>query len=205
MSTDLSTSTLVIATGNPGKLHEFQARLKPLGWSVTAQTDLGVTEVEETGLSFVENALIKGRHASAVTGLPALADDSGLAVDALGGEPGIYSARYAGVDASDQDNNERLLNALRNVPAEHRVARFHCALALVKHASDPTPLIIQASWQGHILSEPRGVGGFGYDPLFYLHQYDCSSAELDPETKNRLSHRGQAVTALVAALANDHS
>lgn len=200
MSTDFAGQTLVLATGNAGKLRELRAALEPLGWSVIPQTELGISAAEETGLSFVENALLKARHASQVSGLPALADDSGLAVDALEGAPGIYSARYAGDNASDIDNNSRLLDAMKDVPELQRTAQFHCALALVSHGADPTPLICQAVWRGMILDEPRGNGGFGYDPLFYLSTHQCSSAELATAVKSRISHRGQAVAALVTAL-----
>ncbi|HEX7030832.1 MAG TPA: XTP/dITP diphosphatase [Gammaproteobacteria bacterium] len=190
-------NTLVLATGNRGKLAEIQALLAPLGLEVKAQSEFGVEPPEETGLSFVENAILKARHASRVTGLPALADDSGLEVDALHGAPGIYSARYAGTDGDDAANNAKLLDALGGVPDEKRTARFRCAVALVRHADDPMPTIVSGSWEGRILAAPRGENGFGYDPLFLPTGMEKTSAELGKEEKNRLSHRGQALAALV--------
>lgn len=189
--------TLVLASGNPGKLRELSAMLEPLGWTVRPQGDFGVTEAVEDGLSFVENALIKARHAADATGLPALGDDSGLVVDALGGEPGIYSSRYAGPEAGDGDNNRKLLEALRGVPEERRTAHFYCAMALVRHAGDPAPLLATGQWDGRILEASAGQGGFGYDPLFWVPSEGCSSAQLLPGVKNRLSHRGQALAALM--------
>jgi len=167
---------------------------------VRPQGEFGVTDAEETGLTFVENAILKARHASSHTGLPAIADDSGLEVDALNGAPGIYSARYAGSGASDQANLEKLLAALQDVPEAQRSARFQCLLVYLRHAGDPTPLICQGTWEGRILFTPRGEYGFGYDPVFHVPTHDCSSAELAPELKNSLSHRGQALRKLVAAL-----
>ncbi len=190
-------NTLVLATGNRGKLAEIQALLAPLGLEVKAQSEFGVEPPEETGLSFVENAILKARHASRVTGLPALADDSGLEVDALHGAPGIYSARYAGADGDDAANNAKLLDALAGVPDDRRTARFRCAVALVRHADDPMPTIVSGSWEGRILAAPRGENGFGYDPLFLPAGMERASAELGKEEKNRLSHRGQALAALV--------
>ena len=191
----------VLATGNAGKLTEMQALLGDLGVDIRPQSDFSVPEVEETGLSFVENALIKARHASRHTELPALADDSGLEVDALGGAPGIYSARYAGADASDDDNNRALLEALADCPAEKRTARFHCVLVMLRHWKDPVPGIFSAAWEGHILPSPRGDNGFGYDPLFRPVGLDITSAQLSAAEKNRLSHRGRALASLRAALA----
>jgi XTP/dITP diphosphohydrolase len=159
-----------------------------------------VPDAEETGLTFVENALLKARNAAAHTGLAAIADDSGIEVDALHGAPGIYSARYAGAGASDQANLEKLLAVLRDVPEAARTARFQCLLVYLRHADDPTPLICQGTWEGRILDAPRGENGFGYDPVFYVPTHDCTSAELPPEVKNALSHRGQALRKLVAAL-----
>ncbi len=192
-------SRLVLATGNAGKVREMAALLAAQGIEVVAQSDFDVPAVAETGLSFLENALIKARHASARTGLPALADDSGLCVDALDGAPGIYSARYSGT-GDDEANNRRLLDALADVDEARRTARFHCALALVRHAEDPLPLVCEASWRGRILAAPRGTGGFGYDPLFLPDGQSVTSAELDPDTKNRLSHRGQATRKFLQAL-----
>ncbi len=190
----------VLATGNAGKLREIQALLNDLGIGIRAQHEFQVPEAEETGLTFVENALIKARNASRHTGLPALADDSGLAVDALDGAPGIYSARYAGPGASDADNNEALLAALATIPAAARSARFICVLVMLRHWQDPTPLIFNGAWDGHILFAPRGLGGFGYDPLFQPAGLDISSAELPAAEKNRISHRAQALAALREAL-----
>lgn len=193
----------VLASGNAGKLREFNKLLTPLDIRVLPQSELGVTEVEETGLSFIENAILKARHAAKVTGLPALADDSGLEIDALDGAPGIYSARYAslaGAEKSDAANIQRVLTELQEVPDPQRTARFQCVLAFMRHALDPTPLVIQRSWEGRILKVPAGEDGFGYDPIFYIPEQDCSAAELDPELKNRISHRGQAMAAALPLL-----
>lgn len=189
--------TLVVASGNPGKLLEFQKLLEPIGFRIQPQSDFGVTDVEETGLTFVENALLKARAASRASGLPALADDSGLSVDALSGAPGIYSARYAGEPKSDQANNDKLLEALKDVPEGARTARYWCVLAYLRHAEDPVPIIVQCDWHGDILAYPRGEGGFGYDPLFWVPECGMSAAELSAEEKNRLSHRGRALQALL--------
>ena len=160
---------------------------------------LGVTDADETGLSFVENAIIKARHACAATGLPAMADDSGIEVDALNGQPGIYSARYAGVGATDQMNNDKLLAALADVAIEKRNARFQCVIVFMRHAEDPMPFISQGTWEGRILFSPSGTNGFGYDPLFYVPTHGCASAELEPAIKNSISHRGQALRQLLAS------
>lgn len=191
---------IVVATGNRGKLAELSGLLAPTGIELCAQSDAGIEPPEETGLTFIENALLKARHASARSGLPALADDSGLAVDALGGAPGIYSARYAGENADDAANNRKLLESLADVPPDARTARYHCALVLLRHVGDPLPLVCSASWEGVILDEPRGTGGFGYDPLFFVPSHGVTAAELDPVLKNRLSHRGRALQMLLAAL-----
>jgi len=193
---------LVIASGNAGKLRELQAMLQPLGWQIRSQNEWRIEEAEENGLSFIENALIKARHAAALCGLPALADDSGLVVEALGGAPGLRSARYAGDVADDATNNRKLLEALRGFSAEKRAAHFYCAMAFVRNAHDPAPLISIGQWQGTIMQAPRGSGGFGYDPLFWLDQQQCSSAELPAEEKNRLSHRGLALAGMVEQLRN---
>ncbi|MGE0370395.1 MAG: RdgB/HAM1 family non-canonical purine NTP pyrophosphatase [Gammaproteobacteria bacterium] len=193
-------SRVVLASSNRGKLGEFSALLAGAGLGVVSQGELGVPDIEETGLSFVENAILKARNAAQHTGLAAIADDSGIEVDALNGAPGIYSSRYAGPGASDGDNVARLLRALAGVPAERRSARFRCLIVYLRHALDPTPLICQGTWEGRILFEPRGSNGFGYDPVFYVPTHDCASAELPPEVKNRLSHRGQAMALLLAAL-----
>lgn len=186
-------SQIVLASGNQGKLREFTQLLAPLNIDIVTQSQLGVIEAAETGLSFVENAILKARNACDQTGLPAIADDSGIEVDALHGAPGIYSSRYAGIDASDSDNLEALLTALQDVAEGERSARFQCVLVFMRHAKDPTPLICQGTWHGHILSEPAGDGGFGYDPVFFVSETDCSAAELSPEQKHAISHRGQAM------------
>ena len=191
---------IVLASGNAGKIRELTELLAPLGVSIVSQRELGVEDADETGLSFVENAILKARHAARLTGLPALADDSGLEVDALHGAPGIYSARYAGLPSDDAANNAKLLDALRMVPDAERGARFCCLLAFVLHADDPTPLIAEGYWNGRILREPRGSNGFGYDPLFWLAETQCASAELSKDEKGRRSHRGQALRALLEKL-----
>ena len=191
---------IVLASGNPGKVREINQLLAGLDFQVRPQSDFGVPDAEETGLTFVENAILKARNAASHTGLPAIADDSGLEVDALNGAPGIYSARYAGSGASDEDNLQKLLLEMREVPEARRTARFQCLMVFMRHAADPTPLICQGSWEGRILFEPRGEYGFGYDPVFYVPTHDCASAELAPDIKNSLSHRGQALRKLVAAL-----
>jgi len=200
----MSASSLVLASGNAGKLREFSHLLAPLGIEPMPQGQLGVSDAEETGLTCVENALIKARHAAQVTGLPALADDSGIEVDALGGEPGIYSARFAArrqQGSGDGDNNAALLAALEGVPEQARTARYWCVLVYLRHAADPVPIIVQASWEGRVLDAPQGEGGFGYDPLFWLPEHGMTAAALDAETKNRLSHRGRAMQQLLEALA----
>ncbi|MGD9859291.1 MAG: XTP/dITP diphosphatase [Marinobacterium sp.] len=184
---------IVLASGNRGKLKEFNEIFAPLQIDVMPQSDFAVQDADETGLSFVENAIIKARHAARVTGLPALSDDSGLEVDALNGAPGIYSARYAGAGCGDDENNRKLLQALEQVPTEQRSARFQCVLVFMRHAEDPTPLICQGSWEGVILDTPRGHNGFGYDPLFFVPELNCASAELSSEQKQKYSHRGKAV------------
>lgn len=195
---------LVLASGNRGKLKEFRDLLANRDFDVLAQSDFSLDSAEETGLTFVENALLKARHVCRQTGLPALADDSGIEVDALQGAPGIYSARFAGANASDEANNQKLLAELANVPDEKRSARYQCVLVLMRHAEDPTPLICQGCWEGFILREPKGTGGFGYDPLFYVPTHQCSAAELDSAVKNQISHRAVAMRALLQALAHFH-
>ncbi|MDH2895120.1 XTP/dITP diphosphatase [Rahnella sp. PAMC25617] len=191
---------VVLATGNAGKVRELAHLLAEFGLDVVAQTELGVESAEETGLTFIENAILKARHAAAVTGLPAVADDSGLAVDFLGGAPGIYSARYAGVDASDQQNLDKLLVALKDVPQGQRNAQFHCVLVYMRHAEDPTPLVCHGSWAGEITFAQAGEGGFGYDPIFYVPELSKTAAELSREEKSAVSHRGQALKLLFAAM-----
>ncbi|MBU2709522.1 RdgB/HAM1 family non-canonical purine NTP pyrophosphatase [Zooshikella harenae] len=191
---------VVLASNNKGKLNELQHLLGSLNIKMLPQKQMGVSEVAETGLSFVENAIIKARHASRITGLPAIADDSGLEVDALDGAPGIYSARYAGEQASDAENIEKLLRELATVSTQQRTARFQCLLVFLKHANDPTPLICQGTWEGLILEEPRGEHGFGYDPLFFVPSEHCSAAELPAGIKNELSHRAKAMAYLLREL-----
>ncbi len=191
---------LVLATGNAGKLREMRAILAPCQVEVLPLTDFTKDAAEETGLSFVENAILKARFAATAAGLPAIADDSGLEVDALQGAPGIHSARYAGPGADDAANNAKLLRALAGVAGEARSARYRCALAYLRWPLDPAPVVCQASWEGRIADAPRGSGGFGYDPLFLVAGSSRTAAEFDPVDKNRLSHRGQALRALVAAL-----
>ncbi|BCO32554.1 non-canonical purine NTP pyrophosphatase [Thiohalobacter sp. COW1] len=191
---------VVLASGNPGKVREINALLEGLGIEVLPQSEFGVPEADETGLTFVENALLKARNAAEHTGLPAIADDSGIEVDALNDAPGIYSARYAGPGASDADNCDKLLAALQDTPEHQRGARFQCLLVYLRHAADPTPLICQGTWEGRILHAPQGENGFGYDPLFYVPTHDCSAAELAPAEKNAISHRGQALRRLLEAL-----
>ncbi|MFY0678159.1 MAG: XTP/dITP diphosphatase [Neptuniibacter sp.] len=187
---------IVLASGNKGKLKEFSQVLGDLKVEVLPQSEFQVSDADETGLSFVENAILKARHAAKATGLPALADDSGLEVDALNGAPGIYSARFSAPEATDEKNNQLLLDKLQGVPVEQRTARFRCVLAFLRHADDPTPLICQGSWEGHILEQLSGNNGFGYDPLFLIPELEKTSAELVPEEKNKISHRGQAVSLL---------
>ena len=194
---------IVLASGNAGKLREFAQILAEFNFEVTPQNQFNVPDVEETGLSFVENALIKARNAAQHTGLPAMSDDSGIEVDALKGAPGIYSARFAGVGASDEQNNQLLLEKLTGIPTAERTARYHCVIVYMRHANDPMPMIFQGSWEGIILEKPRGENGFGYDPYFYVPTHKCSSAELAPEVKNQLSHRGIALRALQAALSTN--
>lgn len=196
---------VVLATGNAGKVREINQLLAGLAIEAVAQTEYRVPEIEETGLTFVENAILKARQAAQHTGLPAIADDSGLEVDALQGAPGIYSARYAG-NGGDRANNDKLLAALAAVPDPQRTARFQCVMVYLAHAADPTPIFCQGTWEGRILGAARGSNGFGYDPIFYVPTHDCSAAELAPEVKNQLSHRGQALRCLLKALgaATDH-
>jgi XTP/dITP diphosphohydrolase len=200
MSRPHAGESIVLASNNPGKVREISQLLADARIRVVPQSDYGVPDVEETGLTFVENAILKARHAARYSGLPAMADDSGLEVDALDGAPGIYSARYAGAGASDHENLLKLLADLGERPESERAARFQCVLVYLRHPADPTPLICQGTWEGSILTAPRGEHGFGYDPIFWVPTHGCSSAELDPATKNSLSHRGQALRALRAQL-----
>ncbi|MUK70586.1 XTP/dITP diphosphatase [Aliivibrio fischeri] len=193
-------SKIVLATGNQGKVREMADILADFGFDVVAQSEYNVSDVAETGTTFIENAIIKARHAAKETGLLAIADDSGLEVDALNGAPGVYSARYSGEGATDQKNIDKMLAAMEGIPAEKRTARFHCVLVLMKHENDPTPLICHGTWEGHITTEQKGENGFGYDPIFWVSEDNCSSAELEPARKKQLSHRGQALKKLFAAL-----
>ncbi len=191
-----SKPAIVLASGNQGKIREINAALANSGLAVIPQSDYNVADVPETGLSFIENALIKARHASQHTGLAAIADDSGLEVDALKGAPGIYSSRYAGTHATDQQNVEKLLANLHTVHEAARTARFQCIIVYLRHAEDPTPFICSGSWEGRILETSQGHHGFGYDPVFYVPTHQCAAAELSPEIKNTLSHRAQALRQL---------
>jgi XTP/dITP diphosphohydrolase len=191
---------LVLASGNAGKLRELSAILANLGYTLLPQSQFDVPEAAETGTTFVENAIIKARNAAAHTGLPALADDSGIEVDALDGAPGVYSARYAGPEANDAANNALLISKLRDVPEARRGARYRAVIVLMRHAADPSPLICEGSWEGRIQRQPEGDGGFGYDPYFYLPELGCTSAQLSAAEKNRLSHRGQALRELKSRL-----
>jgi XTP/dITP diphosphohydrolase len=197
---------VVLASGNAGKLKEFGQCLVPLGIELVPQNQFVNEEVEETGLSFVENAILKARHAAAASGMPALADDSGLAVDVLGGAPGIYSARYAGSaltgHAKDAANSAQLLADLTNIPAGQRTARFQCVLVYMRHATDPTPIICQAAWEGMIMDSPQGEHGFGYDPIFQVLDMGCRAAQLAPSEKIAISHRGKALAQLKLALSH---
>jgi XTP/dITP diphosphohydrolase len=198
---------LVVASSNPGKIREFEQMLEPLGFEIVPQSQLGIADAEEPHASFVENALAKARHASRLSSMPAFADDSGICVAALGGEPGVHSARYAGDtphgsaerrDARDRRNNEKLIASIAR--QQDRRAHYYCVIVLVRHAADPEPLIAEGRWHGEIIIEPRGSGGFGYDPYFYVPALGWTAAELDPDRKNALSHRGHALKHLVALL-----
>jgi len=193
-------TTVVLATANPGKLREMRAMLKEMPWDIVPQSEFNCPDAIEDGLSFVENAIKKARHACAFTGLPAIADDSGLEVDVLLGEPGIYSARYAGEGASDEQNLQKLLEAIKGIPEEQRAARFRCVMVYMRHDLDPSPLICEGHWEGRIATQKFGDNGFGYDPIFYVPEFDCSSAQLSAEQKNAVSHRGQALRALAGEL-----
>ena len=197
---------VVLARSNKGKLVELQAILKQKNVQLLPQSQFSVSDADETGLSFIENALIKARHACVATGLPAMADDSGLEVDALSGEPGIYSARYAGFhgENADKENNSKLLRELEGIPETERGARFQCVIAYMQHAKDPMPLICQGTWEGSILFSEEGENGFGYDPLFYVLSHGCASAKLDAAVKNAISHRGQALTQLLKCWNSHH-
>ena len=197
---NLMTQKIVLASGNEGKLREIQAVLDEQRFQLVKQSEFEVPDVAETGTTFVENAIIKARNASLHTGLPALADDSGIEVDALNGAPGVYSARYSGEHGDDHENNMKLLRELSGVADEYRTARFQCVIVYMRHSKDPMPLICEGTWTGRILHEITGVNGFGYDPLFFVPTHGCSSAQLTPEEKNRISHRAQALQKLIISL-----
>ncbi|WP_220718832.1 RdgB/HAM1 family non-canonical purine NTP pyrophosphatase [Agarivorans litoreus] len=191
---------VVLATGNPGKVAELSELLKPLNKQIIAQSEFAIEDAAETGTTFVENAIIKARHAAQITGLAAIADDSGLAVDYLNGAPGLYSSRYAGEDANDHDNVLKLLDAMKQVPPAQRGAEFHCVLVYLRHADDPAPLICHGKWRGSITEEIHGAGGFGYDPVFWVEQHKATSAQISKAEKNALSHRGIALRQLLAQM-----
>jgi len=199
-NTQQNMQQIVLATGNKGKVREITQMLTGQPFEILPQSNFNVPEVEETGLTFVENAIIKARFAAEVTGLPAIADDSGIEVDALKGAPGIYSARYAGLDATDKENLDKLIKDIESVEDPLRTARFQCSLVLMRHAKDPTPIICHGTWEGTLLRQAVGTNGFGYDPIFWLEDKQCTSAQLEPEVKDQLSHRGQALRQLVKFL-----
>ena len=191
---------VTVASSNKGKLTEFQQLLSGLNFDVVPQSEFQVPDAIENGLSFVENAIIKARHASKLTGLPAIADDSGLEVDFLNGAPGIYSSRFSGENATDEKNNQRLLSLLQEVEENERTARFQCLLVYMRHPEDPTPIICQGTWEGLITLNPEGDNGFGYDPLFFIPEFNCTSAQLEKTQKNKISHRGKAMAQLLKRL-----
>lgn len=198
-----TTNAIILASGNAGKIKELQALLP--NYTLIPQTQFNVCEIEETGTTFVENAIIKARHAAKMTNLPAIADDSGLVVSALNDAPAVYSARYAGKGATDNDNIAKLLKELENVPFEKRQAYFFCMLVFIRHAQDPCPIIAQGRWEGFILNQPCGENGFGYDPVFGVPSHDCSAAQLSLEIKNKLSHRAKALFELQSYFENDYN
>ena len=196
----MTDNKLVLASANAGKIKELQQMLDKLGIEVIPQSTLNVPDIDETGLSFVENSLLKARNAAALTNLPAIADDSGLEVDFLHGAPGIYSARFSGEHATDASNREKLLQLMVDAPQEQRTARYQTLIVYMRHANDPTPIICQGTWEGSIASDEKGDGGFGYDSIFQVAETNCRAAELDKDTKNRLSHRGKAMANLLSEL-----
>jgi XTP/dITP diphosphohydrolase len=196
----VTSNKIVLASGNVGKVREIAQLLDGLNINVLPQSDFNVPEIEETGLTFIENAMLKARNAAHHTGLPAIADDSGIAVDALQGRPGIYSARFAGIGASDEDNLLKLIDMIKPFPDAQRTARFICSMVYLRHEHDPVPIIAQGVWEGQLVTDPKGENGFGYDPVFYVASQQCTSAELPPEVKNKLSHRGQALMQLLSGL-----
>ena len=196
----MSNKRIVLASNNAGKVAEISQLLEHSGIEVLPQAQFDIQDAVEDGLTFVENAIIKARHAAKLSGLPAIADDSGIEVDCLNGAPGIYSARFAGEGSSDEENLLKLLREMKDIPEAQRSARFQCLMVYMRHAEDPTPVICQGTWEGRILTAPRGENGFGYDPVFFVPEQNCSSAELDAATKNSLSHRGKALQQLVKRL-----
>jgi XTP/dITP diphosphohydrolase len=194
------TSDLVLASANSGKIKELQQMLGGLGFNIVPQTQLNIADIEETGLTFVENSILKARNASAHSSLPAVADDSGLEVDFLKGAPGIYSARFAGEAATDASNRDKLLELMKDVPADQRTARYQTVIVYMRHSNDPTPMICQGTWEGTIAFDEKGDGGFGYDSIFQVTETNCRAAELDKESKNKLSHRGKAIASLLQRL-----
>jgi len=205
MSANLLPTEIVLASNNSGKLREFKQLFSEAGINIIPQSRFDVEDAVEDGLSFVENAIIKARHAAKITQHPAIADDSGIEIDALNGEPGIYSARFSGTHGNDKGHNQLVLEKMKDIPHAQRSARFQCVLAYMRHENDPTPVICQASWEGFILPEESGTNGFGYDPLFYVPEHQCSSAELSKELKNKISHRAQALHMLLEALKKQYS
>ncbi len=200
-----TSNKIILASGNAGKVREIDQLLEGLSLKVLPQSDFDVPQIEETGLTFVENAILKARNAAHYADLPAIADDSGIAVDVLQGRPGIYSARFAGVGASDEDNLLKLIDMIKPFPEEQRTARFICSMVYLRHEHDPVPIIAQGVWEGQLVTEPKGENGFGYDPVFYIASQQCTSAELTPEVKNKLSHRGQALMQLLGKLKEVYS
>lgn len=194
------TSDLVLASANSGKIKELQQMLGGLGFNIVPQTQLNIADIEETGLTFVENSILKARNAAAHSSLPAVADDSGLEVDFLKGAPGIYSARFAGDAATDASNRDKLLELMKDVPADERTARYQTVIVYMRHSNDPTPIICQGTWEGTIAFDEKGDGGFGYDSIFQVTETNCRAAELDKESKNKLSHRGKAIASLLQRL-----
>ncbi len=195
-----TSNKIVLASGNAGKVREIAQLLEGLSLKVLPQSEFNVPEIEEIGLTFIENAILKARNAAHHTGLPVIADDSGIAVDVLQGRPGIYSARFAGVGASDEDNLLKLIDMIKPFPEDQRTARFICSMVYLRHEHDPMPIIAQGVWEGQLVTDPKGENGFGYDPVFYVASQQCTSAELPPEVKNKLSHRGQALMQLLGKL-----
>ena len=205
MLNNILPSKIILASNNVGKLCEFKNLFSEININITPQSEFNVEDAVEDGLSFVENAIIKARHAAKVTQHAAIADDSGIEIDALNGEPGIYSARFSGTHGDDKGHNQLVLKKMAGIAYEQRSARFQCVLAYMRHENDPTPLVCQASWEGFILEDARGENGFGYDPLFYVPEHNCSSAQLPKELKNKISHRAKALQLLLAALTEKHS